>query len=281
VDTFIKDCRWGRFILVRGDMISIFFDMYGEWSETEVELFRFLLPPTGVCIEVGSNIGGYAVPLSKICHEGRVYCFEPQRPIFHVLCGNLAINNCLNVTARHQGVGSTTGVMQIEACDYSSTWNYGSFSLSKGFSSEETFDGPVRREAVEVISLDHDPEISSLPNIDFIKIDAEGFETEVLKGAEQLISKHKPDLFIEANEAESVDKIIGSLGQIGYIGQWFISHRFRHDNFNRTRIRVDGFDRNVIFRHHSRSSKLLPLPQAKSSSDIKNGLPILSAFRAE
>ncbi len=281
MDTFIKECRWGRFILIRGDMISIFFDMYGEWSETEVELFRFLLPPNGVCIEVGSNIGGHAVPLAKICKEGRVYCFEPQRPIFHVLCGNLAINNCLNVTARYQGVGSTTGIAQIEVCDYSTTWNYGSFSLSKGFSSEEKFKGSVWREAVEVISLDNDPEISSLSNIDFIKVDAEGFETEVLKGSKQIISKHKPDLFIEANDAVSVDTIIGALSQIGYIGQWFISHRFRPDNFNRTRIKVDGFDRNILFRHQSRSKQLLPLPQAKGSSDVNGGLPILSAFRAK
>lgn len=280
MDTFIKECRWGRLILVRGDMISIFLDMYGEWSETEVELFRFLLPPNGVCIEVGSNIGGHAVPLSKICNEGRVYCFEPQRALFHVLCGNLAINNCLNVTARHQAVGPAASVIQIEACDYSTYWNYGSFSLAKGFSSEAEFTDSTRREAVEVISLDTDPEISSLPKIDFIKMDAEGFESEVLKGARQTISKHRPDLFIEAGDAESVDEIIGVLSQIGYTGQWFISHRFRHDNFNRTRIRVDGFDRNILFRHQSRNHQRLALPQARGSSDINGGIPILSAFRA-
>lgn len=280
MDTFVKECRWGRFILIRGDLISIFFDMYGEWSETEVELFRFLLPPNGVCIEVGSNIGGHAIPLSKICNEGRVYCFEPQRAIFHVLCGNLAINNCLNVTARHQGVGSTTSIIQVEVSDYSTSWNYGSFSLAKGFSSEDKFKGSVRREDVEVVSLDNDPEISSLSKVDFIKIDAEGFETEVLKGAQQIILKHKPDLFIEANDAESVDKVISALSQIGYIGQWFISHRYRHDNFNRTRIKVDGFDHNIIFRHPSRNNQLLPLPQANGSSDINSGIPILSAFRA-
>ena len=280
MDTFIKECRWGRFILVRGDMISIFLDMYGEWSETEVELFRFLLPPNGVCIEVGSNIGGHAVPLSKICNQGRVYCFEPQRPIFHVLCGNLAINNCLNVTARHQAVGSAASIAQIEACDYSTYWNYGSFSLSKGFSSESEFTGSVRQEAVEVISLDTDPEISSLSRIDFIKIDAEGFETEVSKGAKQIISKHRPDLFIEASDAKSVDEIIRALSQIGYVGQWFISHRFRHDNFNRTRIRVDGFDRNILFRHQSRNHQRLALPPARGSSDMNDGISILSAFRA-
>ncbi|MFZ5676408.1 MAG: FkbM family methyltransferase [Pseudomonadota bacterium] len=261
-------------------MISIFLDMYGEWSETEVELFRFLLPPNGVCIEVGSNIGGHAVPLSKICAEGRIYCFEPQRALFHVLCGNLAINNCLNVTARHQAVGSMASVVQIEASDYSASWNYGSFSLSKGFSSEAEYTDSVWREAVQVISLDTDPEVSSLSRIDFIKLDAEGCETEILKGAGQIISKHRPDLFVEAGDAKSVDAIIGTLSQIGYTGQWFVSHRFRRDNFNRTRIKVDGFDRNILFRHQSRSHQPLALPQASASSDINGGIPILSAFRA-
>jgi hypothetical protein len=37
--TFVKECRWGKFLLLRGDMISVFTDLYGEWSEMEVRLF--------------------------------------------------------------------------------------------------------------------------------------------------------------------------------------------------------------------------------------------------
>lgn len=41
--TFIKDLRWGKFILLRGDMISNYASNYGEWSETEVDLYKLLL----------------------------------------------------------------------------------------------------------------------------------------------------------------------------------------------------------------------------------------------
>jgi hypothetical protein len=62
--TFLKDCRWGRFLLLRGDMISIFADLYGEWSELELRLFRTFLTPDSNVVEVGANLGLHSVPLS-------------------------------------------------------------------------------------------------------------------------------------------------------------------------------------------------------------------------
>src|SRR5438445_82607 len=110
MQTFLKDCRWGRFLLIRGDMISSYVSQLGHWADIEVDLFRALLPPSGgVCIEVGANIGMHAVPLSQLCEGGEVICYEPQRPIFHVLCANLALNNRLNVRTRHAAVGEKAG----------------------------------------------------------------------------------------------------------------------------------------------------------------------------
>ncbi|HEX8826906.1 MAG TPA: hypothetical protein VF778_02215, partial [Xanthobacteraceae bacterium] len=71
--TFIKDAKWGRFILMGGDLISRYMNEFGEWSETEIDLFRFILPNS---IEVGANMGTHTVPLSKICMNGRIFCFE-------------------------------------------------------------------------------------------------------------------------------------------------------------------------------------------------------------
>ena len=150
--TYLKDCRWGRFLLLRGDMISQFVDMYGEWAETEVDLFRTLLPEDGVCIEVGSNIGMHAIPLSRACARGKVFCYEPQRPIFHILCANIALNDRLNIVARNLAVGAQNTRIPIQTSDYDESWNYGAFSMASGFNAEGAFTGNVDNELVDVRS---------------------------------------------------------------------------------------------------------------------------------
>ena len=53
--TFTKECRWGKFLLLRGDMVSIYTDAYGEWSEMEVKLFQQLLRSESNVIEIGAK----------------------------------------------------------------------------------------------------------------------------------------------------------------------------------------------------------------------------------
>jgi FkbM family methyltransferase len=278
VKTFLKDCRWGRFILLRGDMISQYVDMYGEWSETEIDLFKQLLPTDGVCIEIGSNIGMHAVPLSMICGEGRVYCFEPQRPLFHILCGNIALNNRLNVVARNQAVGDKRECVDIETSDYDENWNYGSFSVTSGFSREGSFKGAVRKEPVDVISLDDDSTIGRLDRVHLIKIDVEGFEPKVLRGAKKLIARHKPDIFVEANEQSVVGEILNEMRAQGYVGYWFVAHRYREDNFNRSQFSVDAWDPNIIFRRPERGPLPDGLREVKDFDDLAKGVPILHRY---
>ena len=65
METYIKKSRWGEFILLRGDMIDYYVDVFGEWSEAESTCFA-LLPSDGVSVEVGSNIGMHAIALSSL-----------------------------------------------------------------------------------------------------------------------------------------------------------------------------------------------------------------------
>ena len=192
--TFLKQCRWGQFLLIQGDMISGYVDKLGHWSAIEVDLFRTLLPhETGVCIEVGANIGMHTVPLAQLCSRGEVICYEPQRPIYHVMCANVALNNCLNVCTRRAAVGARAGRIEIQSSDYETPWNYGSFSISKGFDQEGNYTGQVKSEMVDIVSLDEDPALEHLTRVDLLKIDAEGHEVDVIRGAERIITRHRPN----------------------------------------------------------------------------------------
>ena len=82
---FLKDCRWGKFLLIEGDMISGYVSALGHWCDIEVDLFRMLLPTeTGTCIEVGSNIGMHAVPLAKLL-VGSMVNVVPFQPVMRLL----------------------------------------------------------------------------------------------------------------------------------------------------------------------------------------------------
>jgi FkbM family methyltransferase len=279
METYLRKCRWGLFILLRGDMISDYVKLYGEWGETEVDLFRAILPKDGVSIEVGSNIGMHAVPLSTICSEGKTYCYEPQRNLFHILCGNLALNNRLNVVARNLAVSDQRGQIQIQTSDYDQPWNYGAFSIDAGFNTEGKFGGAIRTETIEVVSLDEDPLLADIEKIDLIKADVEGAEPKVVAGAMKLIARHRPYLYLEAGSEASVAALVAVLAPMDYVGYWFLALRYRRDNYNSTPFTPEisaRYDVSILFCPREKPSPDLPL--VGDALKAPKGLPVLTAF---
>jgi FkbM family methyltransferase len=268
--TFLKDCRWGQFLLLRGDMISVYSDLYGEWSEMEVRLFNKLLTPQSNVVEVGANLGLHSVPLAKIANKGKVICFEAQRVIFQILCANIAINDLINVFTYNVAVSDTEREITIQSSDYETPWNYGSFSIEKGMSTEGAFKGAVSSERVMVIKLDTFRPATELQSIDLLKIDAEQHETAVLNGAEKLVARHRPVIFVENNNAENGDKLIQCVKTLGYIPYWFCSARWQPDNVNRVAINIPGADANIVCFPNEREP-LAELTPANNFSDLING----------
>ena len=75
-------------------------DLYGEYSEGEIDLFGQIVQPGQVVVEVGANIGAHTVFLAhRSGPAARVLAFEPQRIVFQTLCANLALNSITNVDA--------------------------------------------------------------------------------------------------------------------------------------------------------------------------------------
>lgn len=271
MQTYLEDCLWGKFLLLQGDFISDHMRAYGEWSEAEVALFKLLLTPESHVVEVGSNIGTHAVALAKICAKGRVFCFEPQRPIFTLLCANLALNNIVHARALHCAVGGEAGSIEIECSDYSKPFNYGSFSLDKGFSTENAYAAGTWREPVRLTTLDSEPALQHLSRVDLLKIDVEGLEVPALQGGKALIARHRPAIFCEANKAETFPAIVGSLRQFGYTPYWFAAQRYRPGNFKGSKQEIGGSDVNLIAFPEGRSRPAIDLVEATSFEQITQG----------
>jgi hypothetical protein len=90
----LKRCREGAMIYNINDRyIGRALDKYGEISHDEVLFLQQLIRPGMTVLDLGANIGLLTVPVARLVHPGgKVIAFEPQRIVYQMLCGNLALN---------------------------------------------------------------------------------------------------------------------------------------------------------------------------------------------
>jgi len=134
---------------------------------------------------------------------GAVLAIEAQERIYYALAGNIAINNCFNATALNAAITDKPGVLMMPQLDYLTPASFGSLELRKS-NNTEFIGQPVdysedKLRPVQGITLDG----LQLPRIDFIKIDVEGMEMEVLAGAAQSIANNRPALLVETIKADA------------------------------------------------------------------------------
>ncbi|PHS73114.1 MAG: FkbM family methyltransferase [Cycloclasticus sp.] len=150
-----------------------------------------------VGIDCGANIGVHTIEWARLMHNwGHVFSFEAQEKVFYAMAGNVALNNCLNVTARCNAVGASVGEIKIPEPDYLIPSSFGSFELKKTSTTEfigQSIDYNKANKVVSQITLDS----LNLSRIDLIKVDVEGMEEDVFQGASNSITECKPILLAE------------------------------------------------------------------------------------
>lgn len=173
-----------------------------------------------IVYDIGAHIGIYTCFFAHaVGSEGSVIAFEPNPNSYQELIEHIRINNFKNVTTKQIAIGSNIGkaTLLVPAFDSSR----GSL-ISEGKSQILITDEKVKSFEVRVDSLDHliITKDFNIPN--FIKIDVEGAEIDVLQGAKQVLKRYKPKLFIEIHGSDSkiwvsnAKRLINFLTNIGY-----------------------------------------------------------------
>jgi len=199
---------------------------------TTVEAIKNINNP--VIFDIGANIGTYLTLVARGLPNAKIFCFEPQRPIFQILCGNIAINNLYNCYCYNNAIGSTNEIIEINEPDYSTRFNYGAYSLI------ERNDIPYSNNKVkiEMFTLDSFVSKYSVEKVDFIKVDVEGMEKLVLDGAQDVIKTFNPILYIEHSQyAGGLNSIADKLKD--YLGK---NYHYKIDGNNLLAI---PFERNM------------------------------------
>ncbi len=163
-------------------------------------------------IDVGTNVGETLLNFAKINRDGRNIGFEPVPHLYEKARVNIGLNDFANIELVNKGLSSRKESL---------TFNEVAENNSGGtFLTRENNSDAVR--SVQAVRLDEFAEQSGLKDIALIKIDVEGFEMEVLKGAENVLERSNPILFVEiddrylARQQSSSTEIFDFLAARGY-----------------------------------------------------------------
>lgn len=142
-----------------------------------------LVSPGDVVVDVGANVGAITLAASRAVGEaGRVHAFEPHPRTFKYLQGNLELNQAVNVMAHNVALGEDDGTV-IFSSRRSDDQNY----------VVQSADGiPVEARRLDDVLRDE-------PRIALLKVDVEGYELAVLKGAAEAL-RRSDSVFFEAWE---------------------------------------------------------------------------------
>jgi FkbM family methyltransferase len=224
----IKETRHGRMLYnINDEYVGRSLDLYGEYSEGEIDLFSRVVAPGDIVLDIGANIGAHTIWLAKATlPDGAVIAYEPQRYSFQSLCANLALNSITNAIAFWQAVGEQPGRITVPIGDPRRRNNFGGLELGKYQQGDQ----------VVVVRIDD----LGLPRCKLMKVDVEGMELAVLKGAAQTIARLRPVLYVEDDRPSLSANLQHYIASLGYDMYWHYPPLFNPDNFFGNRENVFG-----------------------------------------
>lgn len=206
----------GRVFLHHREDIGLVVLMSGGFERAETEFAVGQARPGTVAIDVGANVGMFTVPLAlAVGPSGRVLTIEPSPENVARLESNLELNSLENVVVEPIAVGDRAGQLVLQLASDPGFHSTAEIAESRSVDEHLT----VRAETLDQVWLR-----AHAPAVSFIKIDTEGSEDAVLRGAEQILRACQPELLVEAKGEDRVRELDNWLGALGY-------SRTRHRGF--------------------------------------------------
>lgn len=201
------------------DQITTKIHIDGRFEDAELTALEQLvfpkISPAGVCLDIGANIGNHTVVFGD--HFAKVHAFEPNPKVFRALCINADLRR--NITVWN--LGCSDRVAEIEAIE--NPMNLGSTGIGVAGG---RFAGETVR--FKVLPLDQHEFLDATDKLAFVKIDVEGHEAEVIRGASRLLARDLPVVAIEIHRSKienGTNDTIEALRGLGYKHLYEVTRR--------------------------------------------------------
>lgn len=193
------------------------------------------LPRNYVYVDVGANIGTTIWLFAG--QAGKVVAFEPIPHLYSTISSSITANQSEHIDLRRLAIGDEIGKVKMMDNDNSSVVQ----------------DAGIKGIEIEVSTLDK--ELKSMSQIDLIKIDVEGFELRVLRGASHILGALRPRLLIEVHPGflrqygDQLDEVLNLLDSLGYkVSYYSFLHTQRFGRWKRVLSRYRLMEREFINR---------------------------------
>lgn len=181
----------------RGKILRI---LNGTYEPEQTALFREHVRPGGTVLDVGAHVGYYTLLASTLVgDEGAVWSFEPDAENGGFLRRHVEINRLANVRVEPAAVSDRTGTASFAAGTGSGTGHL-----------EEGGDVEVRTVRLDEFCPANDIAPTA------VKIDVEGAEADVLRGARETLARHRPVVFLSTHGDDAHRASLAVLRELGY-----------------------------------------------------------------
>jgi FkbM family methyltransferase len=176
--------------------VSAYFFYFEKYELEEIDLIKKYLKPGMTVLDIGANIGYLTLLMSNLVGpEGHVYSFEPNPTIYSRLGDNIGINPDLDdgrITTEKIALGASEDKMEFY-CPINGHEGVGGLQDTKRAPLDKVIE--VKVNTLDNFVLEH-----NIDRIDFIKMDVEGGEFDVIRGAKNTLKKMNPIILFEATE---------------------------------------------------------------------------------
>lgn len=195
----------------------VYFGIPSPFVDEEIGFLKKIVKKGDTVVDIGANVGLYSLRLSKLVGDnGQVLSFEPFRPSFDILSKTISRLKIKNITCINEALGNTDELVSLKVP------RLGSGRVKDPFVNID----PMGKGSIKMTTLDTEIYKSKISSISFIKVDTEGYEYFVFKGAQETIVKYQPIILTEINNkwaerygisGSDVDGLLSSFGYESFI----------------------------------------------------------------
>ncbi|MHB1188516.1 FkbM family methyltransferase [Thiobacillus sp.] len=178
-----------------------------DWFEDEIKFLRHILQTGQKIIDIGANYGVYTLSMAKrVGPTGRVWAIEPASSTATLLAASIAANEYSQVVLEKYALSNVMGTAQL------------SLNANSELNALVHGDQPNgESEAVPLLTLDSCMESHGWKDIDFMKIDAEGEEANILRGGARFFATESPLVEYEVKAGNEMHlELVQAFAELGY-----------------------------------------------------------------